>query len=1283
MTGYTVLATKNFPTELREELEPILANGAFHHGDNLEQMGSKNKAGRIFSIRLNQKSRVMLARIMINGKPAWLLLELLENHDYQDSQALKKGWLAAYLKKHGLSLEREHRESLEETVSLGDNDVVDIEYHNEHWLVLSDEQKPQYINFPLIVSGMPGTGKSVTALSLMKTEVGGNDNRPVLYVTKSSFLTSRMQENIDAMPELNGQTQVLDYATLMRQLGRKNADENEVQPENSSSSVKKVEPAEHCTNWLKKNLQGLDYKKLGFASAAQLHLMMYREFRIISGCANFQAYRHLGTRQAFFAEEQRGVIYQAYTNYLKSEKGARDLSLKRAVPPLNAQYKAVFVDESQDFSDAELLDLHDLAGGRIVYFMDSNQSLMDMHSKRDALKRHLGRDIATIVLPYSFRCSQAVVKAANALLKIRLQVTGGALEKNAEIEVKNDAKAQAGQAIWIEHQQHDALSNQWIKAIQDGPKSTQRIVVTWPEHFEAARKLFPGATIATPEDVKGLEYDEVIAFHLLDEAHFAELNPLLSDEYIEKTSRAKAEFDRRELGPGLNQVFTAFTRACKNLYVIDDSSCHKTRKLTNLVKKAFTYDAIRSNLAESSIEEWRKQVKQYIKEGRFSLAKQISDQNLGAGVYESMIESSSSSSSSTSSSATSSTSSTKVESRPVAQTANAKAKSAKKTEPVKTSPVLLPSNQVSPKVRTRPPQVNLSSSSAEDKEFQFLELRKACTSGDLELVKQAIRRGADFRKTYMGFFPIHHAITCGHLNIVEYLFKLDPKLNLRREGVHPIHVAAKEGKLRMVELLHRLGVPLTTVGEKGCTVINYAITNDHLEILAYCHANGVDLNGSMTGATHFEQAIALKATKACRFFLENGVDVKKNPYAIHQALASKWFHLATLLISKGFDVHSLHPVHGSTLSIAVAQRHLDWIRTLHSKGVDINQKDGEGNTPLHLALIHNFYDVAELLIQLGADVNTKNGKNRPILSNAIFLKRYDFADLLLQKGAVVTQLDNENGTALYVAAQNGNLRMVRALCEKGAKLEVKFHGVITPFSVASSYAHFDVMIYLQQQGADINAPALEGVSPAMTAAQRGSTDILKFLVKKGADLNKPNSHGARPVHVANDIDILRLLKQPGVNFDAMTPSGLRPTLGAVYLNDLPRLKVLIEECGANPDLGDLNGVTPLVLAVILGKKDITEYLMLKQHNNEEALSCLVPIHNTSSFLKTENASPIVLKRLASLIKSKESTLPKFNVTYFRSAEHVRLTLNEIVWALGHEHMFDILPNEDSLMAHFM
>jgi len=347
---------------------------------------------------------------------------------------------------------------------------------------------------------------------------------------------------------------------------------------------------------------------------------VYQELRVISGIKKEQ-YLKLGRRESIFEEEyiRRALweVYQQYASHLKKQ-GLTDLAFN----PLTqaSRYYLVAIDEAQDFSYLQLQNLIGLAEeGRVAAFTDSNQSLMDSFSKFNFLKKILGaQEENCLTLHESIRCSKRVSAFANTVLKIKNHVTHGVLEKGTQAHLPILQTAIEGEVVWPYPR-----SEEQIRLLKADTNSTQCAIVTLKEHREEAHKLFPGALILTAEQAKGLEYEKIIAFKLLDQAFYKGINEELADfdeNAPAASSRPKRGDAQHENALVFNELFTAVTRARKALFIWDDKEVHERRHVLSILDGrinsfAKALSSAPKTIEESSKEEWLDAVKEQIRRG--------------------------------------------------------------------------------------------------------------------------------------------------------------------------------------------------------------------------------------------------------------------------------------------------------------------------------------------------------------------------------------------------------------------------------------------------------------------------------------------------------------------------------------------------------------------------------------------------------------------------------------------------------------------------------------------
>ena len=175
-----------------------------------------------------------------------------------------------------------------------------------------------------------------------------------------------------------------------------------------------------------------------------------------------------------------------------------------------------------------------------------------------------------------------------------------------------------------------------------------------------------------------------------------------------------------------------------------------------------------------------------------------------------------------------------------------------------------------------------------------------------------------------------------------------------------------------------------------------------------------------------------------------------------------------------------------------------------------------------------------------------------------------------------TQEQKEKAQALIIDAYQGDLLAVKNGVEAGAPLDLElyiqdedrqYRGVwFNALHAAASGGNEDIVLFLLEENFDINAVTPnEGWTPLMIATRDGRTDAAKLLIYRGADLNAQSSLGA---------------------------TALTFTVTQPFPSEAERLSLVtyLLNHGADPDLQDSFGHTPLYYAQQFGKKEIVKAL---------------------------------------------------------------------------------------------
>lgn len=274
---------------------------------------------------------------------------------------------------------------------------------------------------------------------------------------------------------------------------------------------------------------------------------------------------------------------------------------------------------------------------------------------------------------------------------------------------------------------------------------------------------------------------------------------------------------------------------------------------------------------------------------------------------------------------------------------------------------------------------------------------------------------------------------------------------------------------------------------------------------------------------------------------------------------------------------------------------------------------------------------AQALLESGADPNTGYHWRwhpelpRTVLWGALCAVRYlPLAEALLRAGA-----DPNDGVSLHVCAGGGEVAALDLLRRQGVDVN-GIAGGLPPLRYILGWAENTPagragVRWLLEQGADPNlAWAARGDGPVHMAAERWDVALMEELARHGADLHRPRRDGRTPYAVAalhGNREVVDWLAAQGAGrelsrlegFVAACTRGDAAAADAMLARspelqrDLSRehhlllqapaergdaavLEIMLR-CGFDPNVGDVDGVTPLHRAAMAGKVEAVQVLL--------------------------------------------------------------------------------------------
>eukprot|EP00457_Paulinella_chromatophora_P002485 gb/GEZN01002490.1/.p1 GENE.gb/GEZN01002490.1/~~gb/GEZN01002490.1/.p1 ORF type:complete len:712 (-),score=73.83 gb/GEZN01002490.1/:231-2366(-) len=354
-----------------------------------------------------------------------------------------------------------------------------------------------------------------------------------------------------------------------------------------------------------------------------------------------------------------------------------------------------------------------------------------------------------------------------------------------------------------------------------------------------------------------------------------------------------------------------------------------------------------------------------------------------------------------------------------------------------------------------------------------------------------------------------------------------------------------------------------------------------------------------------------------------------------EAVQSSDLSLVEEILASGVPADTCNTKGDSCLMLASRRGDIGIADLLLKKGANVNHQNYKGSSPLIAASLQGFTKLCKRYLEMGADVNGETESKDTALSLAVWKNHTDCCNLLMEHGAKVIRVDDFGDTMLIDASKHGNVEIMTHLLELGVELNHANKKGDTALIRAAWKGEAEAVKLLLDRGAYVEVVNEMGCTALLMAALHGNRQCIKILIERQADVNKADrqgktvlshiastsgSHGSiywegvelvvsrgadlnRPPQLGNKL-LLAACKQneaaaakaltlakADINFPDAT-KGCTPLLHAIANrgSSLHLIEMLIAQ-GAQINLADHEGSTPLMEAVLLDRHDVCKVLL--------------------------------------------------------------------------------------------
>ena len=361
-------------------------------------------------------------------------------------------------------------------------------------------------------------------------------------------------------------------------------------------------------------------------------------------------------------------------------------------------------------------------------------------------------------------------------------------------------------------------------------------------------------------------------------------------------------------------------------------------------------------------------------------------------------------------------------------------------------------------------------------------------------------------------------------------------------------------------------------------------------------------------------AIESKKSEAVRLLLNKGASTDINDGSfetlVHRAASIGDVDVFKMLLHRQFDLESKRPDGHTALHIATARSHGSIVNILLQAGADPSATTPDGRNALHFAVENKAFSLITILVKHGSNIDTPDRDGLTPLHIAAMNNDSPLIRTLLRNGADITKCTPQGVTALDIALGSQSEDAITDFLKNGAQIElcIPGGGPLMPQTIDKHGIYTIVKLAMAQHLQAVAASS--GTTVLHIAAERGYTAVIGLLLDNGFDITATDDSGYTALHFAccrpdNRTNVAKLLLSRGADPLTKCKSGSTPLHMVAEQGDLELTKTILAPLPASPEAGgnvrtdiqDLEGRTPMYLAIANGHIDVVRLFIAKNANH--------------------------------------------------------------------------------------